>query len=236
MGRMKKMNENLVDSTRHSYIFDPHKFGDTRIDIVGVGATGSRVALSLAKLGITNIHVWDFDKVERHNVANQIFGLSDIDKFKVDALGDFVKTQTGLEVTRHNEAVTGRTRLGSVVFLLTDSMASRKEIFEGAIKNKPSISLMIETRMGASEGRVYTINPIDPDDVKFWLGTLYEDKDAQVSLCGTPITVGPTAEFISSMAVWQFITWWKHTSEGKDRPNKDVMCFTTPTISVYSYK
>lgn len=198
---------NPIDITRHIDVFSPDKFGKRRIDVIGAGATGSRIVLSLAKLGLENIHVWDFDVVEAHNIANQAYGQSDIGKPKVEALRDLVKAQTGLTIQIHNERVNGTQQLGDVVFLLTDTMASRKEIWQKGIRYKMRTKLMIETRMGADQGRVYTVNPTKPAEVKGWEGTLYSDEVAEVSACGASITVGPTAEFLSGLAVWQLIRW-----------------------------
>ena len=53
--------------------FSMWKKFNTPIHIIGCGATGSWVALMLAKMGISNITCWDFDKVEEHNLPNQFF-------------------------------------------------------------------------------------------------------------------------------------------------------------------
>src|SRR6056297_1732350 len=119
---------NQIEPLRHMSVFSPEQFGSKRIDIIGCGATGSRIALELAKLGVSNLHLWDFDKVESHNLANQAFELSHVGEKKVNALAEIIQRATGLEVVTHDEAVTGMTPLGNVVFLLTDTMASRKEI------------------------------------------------------------------------------------------------------------
>jgi molybdopterin/thiamine biosynthesis adenylyltransferase len=220
---------NHIEPTRHLKVFSPADFGSTRIDIIGVGATGSRIALSIAKLGVSNLHIWDFDKIESHNLANQAFGLADVGRPKVEAMADLIKAQTGLEVVPHNEAVTGRTRLGNVVFLLTDTMKSRKEIWEGAIKYKPHISAMIETRMGVDEGRVYVARPTAPAEIDMWEGTLCDDKEATESLCGSRITVGPTAEVISGLAVWRFISWFKFHKDGGEAPPVETIMFLNPS-------
>lgn len=219
---------NIVDPIRHIKVFNPSDLNDMRVDIVGVGATGSRIALSLAKLGIQHIHIWDFDIVEPHNIANQAFGLSDCGKPKVEALAAIIKAQTGLDVTAHNEKVTGRTSLGNIVFLLTDTMASRKEIWDGAIRFKPQIQIMIETRMGVDEGRVYNVRPTIPADVDFWSSTLCDDKEAAVSVCGSSISVGPTAELVSAMASWTLLNWWDWRSKDKDRPHREVIFSVRP--------
>lgn len=198
---------NIIEINRHVDVFSRDSFGDRRIDVIGAGASGSRIVLSLAKLGIENIHVWDFDIVEAHNIANQVYSQADIGRPKVEALKDLVKAHTGMDLTIHNERVDGSQTLGEVVFLLTDTMSSRSEIWKKALRYKVGTRLMIETRMGADEGRVYTINPTRPKQVRGWEGTLYGDDVAPVSACGTTISVGPTAEFISGLAVWQLIRW-----------------------------
>ncbi len=226
---------NSVDAMRHQKVFSPVKFDNTRIDVIGVGATGSRIAMGLAKLGVINLHIWDFDKVESHNIANQIYGNNDIGKFKVDALAELIKTQTNLSVTKHCEAVNGRTALGSVVFLLTDTMSSRKEIWEGAVRYKPFIDVMFETRMGVDLGRTYTVRPTSPDDVKFWESTLCgDDEVVVVSACGSQITVGSTAEIVSGLAVWSFINWFNWYSPSptpvERMPRETIFGVTPPCI------
>lgn len=198
-----------LNITRHIDVFSPDDFGARRVDVIGVGASGSRVVLSLAKLGIQNIHVWDDDIVEAHNVPNQAFGLDDVGKLKVDALKDIVERMTGIEITTHVERVNGTQALGDVVFLLTDTMSSRKQIWQAGIRYKSRTKLMIETRMGSDQGRVYVVNPTTPAHVRGWeQASDYGDDVAEVSACGASISVGPTAEYLSGLAVWQLIRWF----------------------------
>jgi molybdopterin/thiamine biosynthesis adenylyltransferase len=209
-------------------IFDPQVFGNRRIDIIGAGATGSRIALSLAKLGVQNLHVWDFDTIAEHNIANQAYSVSDIGRLKVEALADLIEEATGLHIEQHPVAVDADTQLGEAVFLLTDTMKSRRLIWEGAVKFKPLTNVMIETRMGAETGRVYTTNPSDYDEGKAWEATLCEDTEAADSLCGSRITVGPTAEIISGLAVWQFMRWVTWYATGENKPDSEVIFAVRP--------
>ena len=57
------MNQKL-DLSRHTEIFNPSEFNPERIDIIGAGALGAEIVLQLAKLGIENLHVWDFGDSE----------------------------------------------------------------------------------------------------------------------------------------------------------------------------
>lgn len=196
----------MLDITRHRSIFNPSDFTEN-INIIGCGATGSWMAMCLSKIGVMSIDLWDFDKVEDHNVANQIFKQSDIGRFKVDALKDvLISTNEDMKVSTHNIAVSGDTVLSGFVFVLTDTMKSRKEIYNGCIKYKPKVKGFIETRMGVSEGQIYTINSHNLEKLKFYEATLmYDDDSAEVSACGTSITVLPTALGIVSTAIWQFM-------------------------------
>lgn len=194
-----------IDASRHQTIFCPEGFGMKRVDIIGAGATGSAVALELAKLGVKNLHVWDFDKVEEHNLANQMYGPAHIGLDKVLALREVIAQQTGTEITVHAEAMTTTNIPDShIAFLLTDTMESRKDIGK-AYKRKFRTRALIETRMGTETGYVFTFRPIVPSEMQGWEETLWEDAVTETSACGTAITVGPTAHFLASLAVWQFI-------------------------------
>lgn len=218
----------MVDPTRHLSVFSPHAFGKKRVDIVGAGATGSRIVLSLAKLGVENIHVWDFDKVEEHNIANQIYGLTHIGKLKVKALADTIRKLTGTVITTHNERVDGSKQFGEIVFLLTDTMKSRKEIWDKGLKFKLHTKTLIETRMGADSGRVYTLNPSKPTHIKEWEATLCSDNETEVSACGASVSVGPTAETIAGLAVWQMIRWFAIEQGGEDVLDNEIIFSLRP--------
>lgn len=192
------------DYWRQLDLFSPEKFGDKEVHVVGVGATGSYVALLLAKMGVRNIHVWDFDDVESHNLPNQVYRLKDVGRAKVDALKEIISEATGTEISAHNQAVTGGTALRGIVFLLVDSMNVRKEIWSGSLKFKLPVELMVETRMAIDNGRVYAIRPSRPADIKLWEGTLYSDEEAEESPC-TARSIAPTVAYIASLAVWKLI-------------------------------
>lgn len=197
----------MIDPLRHLSVFKPEAFGQRRVDVVGCGATGSRIAMSLAKLGVKNIHIWDFDTVEEHNCANQAFGWRHVGKPKVQALAEMLKEDVLSDYKVHAERVDGSQSLGEVVFLLTDTMGSRKEIWDKSIKLQPRTRIMIETRMGVDNGRIYAINPCSLDHIRRWEATLYTDSEAEVSACGGRTSVGPTAEVIAGIAVWRMICW-----------------------------
>ena len=216
----------MLDIVRHQSVFNPHEL-EENVHVIGCGATGSRIVAELARLGIRTIHAWDDDKVEKHNIANQVYNQLCVGDFKVDAINMltdiiiFDEKEIDMiddnfkSITTHNEKVTNQALTG-IVFLLIDTMASRKEIWENCIKFKPYVKLMIETRMGADSLRIYTINPLNFEQVAFWEGTLCDDEEAVVSACGANTTVGATAAVISGLAVWELIKYQRGESSGSE--------------------
>jgi hypothetical protein len=221
-----------IDPLRHLSVFQPHAFGQRRVDVIGVGATGSRIALSLAKLGIENIHAWDHDTVEEHNIPNQIFDQGDIGKLKVVALAEKIVAATGTAIVAHDERVDGSQKLGEIVFLLTDTMESRKEIWEKGLRLNIVTQLMVETRMDADNGRIYALNPNRLAHIDAWESTLYPSSEAPVSACGASVSVGPTAEIISGMAVWQLIRWAAIEAGGKGELDNEILFGVSPSILI----
>jgi hypothetical protein len=193
-----------VDYRRQTEVFQPFGFTKT-IDVIGAGATGSHVAYILAKMGVRNIRAYDFDKIEEHNVPNQLYSISDVGKHKVKALQDCIEKMTSIKIAGHNLKIENGVdySAGNIVFLLTDTMSSRRDIFNSFLKLRPSVELVIETRMGADSGRVYAFNPARPSQISEWEATLYEDAEAETSLCGSSTSVCCTAVNIASLAVWQ---------------------------------
>lgn len=198
------MNTNL-DIRRHQDLFDPYTF-DTPITVIGAGATGSWLTLCLAKLGISNITVWDYDKVEEHNVPNQLYGQEDVGSEKVKALYKYLDAFTDLQIRINCDTFTNQ-RLHGIVFLMVDSMKARREIWENSIKMKPAVKLLVEPRMGLNEGRIYNVIPTDLLHIKRYEECWYSDEDAEVSACGTSQTVITTAMSVASHCARQLINF-----------------------------
>jgi molybdopterin/thiamine biosynthesis adenylyltransferase len=196
----------MLNYSRHFSVFDPSKFRD-RVDVIGGGSIGSHITYLLASMGVRKIRVYDFDMVEEHNVPNQFFKVDDIGSTKLEALQRNIKEFTGIEIETIEGRVTKESswRPGQYVFMVTDTMASRKELFEGFIKNNAGVKLMVECRMGGDDGRVYSIDPTNLRHVKAWEASLYDDESSAESLCGTSASVIPTSVFLASSAVWQMV-------------------------------
>lgn len=197
-----------MEFLRQLNLFNPEEF-ETPVHIIGAGATGSWLTLILAKLGIKDITVYDFDTIEEHNLPNQFYGPKTVGKSKVDALKKAVYQQTGTAIKVKEEKVDGNISLSGIVFVLTDTMSSRSEIYKKAIKMKSGIQMMVETRMGLEHGRVYCIDPMSLSQTEKYEATLYSDDEAEVSACGASQSVSITAIGIAQAAAWKLVKWHK---------------------------
>lgn len=209
---------NGVNSTRHREYMDPAKLGSLRLDVIGAGALGSRLAIELARLGVNQLHVWDFDRVEEHNIANQFYTKKQIGQFKVDALAQIIKETTDLDIVPHKDRVTRGCRVpGKVAFLMVDRMDTRRDIVDTVFKGNATTSVLVEARIGIDSGSIYTINPNAPSDVRFWHSkSAYADPEVDLTQsCGNTITIGATAGVISSACVFQFMMWARNTYHGE---------------------
>lgn len=201
-------------------LFNPDLFND-QITIIGAGATGSWLALMLAKLGIkgNQINVWDFDDIEEHNIPNQSFDIGQVGKNKADAMYHNVLQSTGTGINARGIKFDQR-RLSGYVFLMVDSMAERKRIWETSVMRKSAIKLMVEPRMGLDVGRVYNVDPMSSAHIKKYNEAFYTDEEAEVSACGASQTVITTAVNIASLCATQFINHVNHSEADVELDNE----------------
>lgn len=61
-----------------------------KVAIVGLGSFGSNIAIELAKAGIGNFVLFDFDRVELSNIARHICGINDLGRYKNHAIRDAI--------------------------------------------------------------------------------------------------------------------------------------------------
>jgi hypothetical protein len=220
----------MDDFSRQINILNPEEF-NTKINIIGAGATGSWIAFSLAKMGLSNLHIYDFDEVGMHNLPNQMFGVRDIDRNKALSIRNIIKLFTGFTVNARNEKVDGSVPMQGIVFMLTDTMKSRKDIYNRAIKNNPSIDLLIETRMDLRGGRIYVVDPKNREQTKMYEQTFYSDDEAEVSACGVSQTVLPSALAITSHAIWKLLNY----INGETVYNETILDFSNEIVMTQTW-
>jgi molybdopterin/thiamine biosynthesis adenylyltransferase len=189
---MKNLPEHL---TRQLDII-PLDVLDQQVTIIGAGAIGSWVALALAKMGISNITVYDDDEISIENMNCQFYPMTSIGQKKVTALAAMVELFTGVEIDARVARYEGGPLQG-IVISAVDSMAVRRKIWEEQ-KNAPFVSYVIDPRMGAETALMYVMNPNNKKDVESYEKTLYTDEGAEQERCTAKATIY-TANLLSGL-------------------------------------
>lgn len=166
----------VTDFWRQLDILAPTDCANVNVTLIGAGGIGSPTTLAIAKMGVSNITVYDDDCVENHNLPNQMYRFSDVGKKKVDALSDIISEYTGVTIERRAERFE-KQRLSGLVVSSVDTMAARKTIWQ-AVKYNPAIMLYVDARMGAEVCRIHTVHPYEPLEVAWYETTLYSDDEA----------------------------------------------------------
>lgn len=204
-----------MDLTKSYDFFKPEMCKD-RIHIIGCGAIGSTVAENLVRFGLTDITLYDFDTVEAHNIANQMFRKTDIGKTKVQALAEMLcdinpDLQTTLKLV--DTGWNGQ-KLSGYVFLCVDNIELRREIAT-KFKYNTYVKAMFDFRMGLTDAQHYAADWHDRKMIEKFLSTMnFSHEDAQkttpVSACNIPLSVAPTVRTIVAYGVSNFVNFVKN--------------------------
>lgn len=205
-----------MDLSKSYEFFQPEMLGKSRIHVIGCGAIGSTVCENLARFGVgASMTLYDFDKVEPHNVANQMFVQRDIGRAKVDAVADMIlaidpDAKSGLRLVP--KGWTGQ-RLAGYVFLCVDDIGLRREIAT-ACEDNPYVKGMFDFRMGLTDAQHYAADWKDRKMVHDFIASMAftheEAKEATpVSACNIPLSVCPTVRSIVAYGVANFVNFVK---------------------------
>jgi molybdopterin/thiamine biosynthesis adenylyltransferase len=181
--------------TRQSDLISSSQLRAYPITIIGAGAIGGWVALSLVKMGITNITVYDFDIVDTVNMNCQFYRVSDIGRPKVEALRELIEDFTGIVINIYNEKYTGQPIQG-ICISAVDSMAVRKLAYMNSLR----MNYIIDPRMAVEDALMYVMNPSDRVDRESYEKTLYSDEESVHERCTSKATIY-TANLLAGMVV-----------------------------------
>ena len=204
----------MMDLSKSYDFFQPDK-DDARIHIVGCGSVGSTIAENLARCGVTKMTLWDFDRVEAHNIVNQMFRQQDVGKLKVDALKDIlmdINPEMKDTVETKPEGWQGKLMSG-YVFLCVDNIELRKEIVKRHM-DTPYVKAMFDVRTLLTGAQHYAAAWDDFKMKQNFLESMnfsHEEAavETPVSACGVTLGVATTVRLISALAVNNYIKYVK---------------------------
>lgn len=197
-----------MDLNKSLEFFDPSKVKG-RCHVIGCGSIGSNVAEQLARYGVENIVLYDFDIVEPHNIANQLFTEEDVSKEKTKALSELLyKINPKLKHTLEIKGEYTDQILTDYVFMCVDSVEVRQQIVNQN-KMNPMIKAVFDFRTTLLEGQCYFANwskRKDRDNLIESLNFTHEEamENTPVSACGFTLSVAPVVKMCALMGVANF--------------------------------
>lgn len=218
--------------------FDASKEIDIPVHVVGCGAIGSHVCEQLARMGVENVNIWDFDKVEPKNITNQMFLESDIGMLKVDAVELMMKSiNPDIKVTKHPKGLESNMMiLNGYIFLCVDNIELRKAIVKANMMN-PNAAAFADFRMRLTDAQYYFARRNNRNEVENLLNSMdfTHEEAAEAtpqSACGVEQCVIYTVKNIVTYGMQNFVKFFKDKN-GKlanvvltDMVNMSVDCFS----------
>lgn len=192
--------------------FDPSTCKE-RIHVIGCGSVGSTVLELLARFGLTKFSIYDFDVVEPHNIANQMFTQQHIGMPKVEAVKEILMNiNPEVCITMHQQGW-DEDPLDGYVFLAVDDIDLRRKIAKDNKYNE-DIKAMFDFRTGLTDAQHYAADWSDLKSRNAFIETMnftHEEAKANtpMSACNVSLCVAPTVRMICNVGVTNFINFVK---------------------------
>ena len=203
-------------------LINENKLSTTRFVVVGAGALGSATTVLLSKMGARNITVYDFDNLEDHNFANQLYPISSRDRPKVEALQTVAKDYGDCTIKPVNAPWTPDNAADcDVLFSCVDNMDVRANLYN-YYKQKNRCKLFVDGRMSGRIGSVFGIScSYDSKSVKEkqrYKKSLFPQSMAHKERCGQKSIIY-TVMVLSGLMVNQVDLWLNN----EHRPSEIIM-------------
>ncbi|MCU0322688.1 MAG: ThiF family adenylyltransferase [Chitinophagaceae bacterium] len=232
-----KKNSNYYGRFKSAVWFD--SIQSSVISIYGQGGIGSYLTFFLARTG-AHLITYDFDIVEDHNIAGQLYGVEDIGKPKVQAMKDVINRLCGTtEITTNNTKVDENCGLSSITFsnivcTTFDSIYMRRLVFDEWCCKGLKGSVFVDGRMSMEQGNVFLVEFGNEQQIKDYIDNCFDDKDIKEPLCTMKAT-SHCAALIATLMVSHITNWLANNTNqiirravsSKTDINLPLLTFTT---------
>ena len=139
---------------------------DKKVTIVGLGSFGSAIAAELAKAGVGNFALFDFDRLELHNLSRHYCLANDLGRLKTDAIYDVIKGKNPysnvekypIDINKDANTLNSQVEASDLVICATDNNKSRFLISESLVKYQ-KVGLFGRAVTRAEGGDVFRYRP-----------------------------------------------------------------------------
>ena len=203
----------MIDTTKVMEFFNASEKVRVPVHVVGCGAIGSHVCEQLTRLGMDEVHIWDFDKVEPKNITNQMFLAADIGLSKVDAVEKMMLSiNPDMKIVKHPKGISA-----------VDNISLRREIIKANMMN-PNCVGFADFRMRLTDAQYYFARRDDPDQIKNLLASMdfTQEEAAEAtpkSACGVELSVIYTVKMIVAYGMANFVKFFS-----KQKVSNIILC------------
>lgn len=155
--------------SRNKGILEVNILENKRVMIVGLGSFGSQIAIELAKAGVGQFALFDFDRVELHNLARHTSTVNDLGRLKTDVIYDAIKGKNPyalvekfpININENLPLLNEEIAKADIVICATDNNTSRFNISEALVKQQ-TIGILGRAVTRAEGGDVFRYHPGGP--------------------------------------------------------------------------
>lgn len=155
--------------SRSKGILEVNVLEGKRVMIVGLGSFGSQIAIELAKAGVGSYSLWDFDRVELHNLARHTCGIQELGRLKTNAIEDAILAKNpyarvdkfAYDISQQEELMREEVGKADLVICATDNNASRF-ILSKALVDYQKVGIFGRAITRAEGGDVFRYRPGGP--------------------------------------------------------------------------
>lgn len=160
--------------------------------LAGVGGIGSYVGFLISRFHPRAMFIYDDDRVEAANMSGQLYGKTDIGKFKVDALSNMVNNYADFgSVFAINQRFTEESEPSDIMICGFDNMEARRLFFNkwrDMVENKAPEErchcLFLDGRLAAEDLQVLCITGDNSEGIqKYASEYLFSDEEADETIC-----------------------------------------------------
>ena len=172
--QLEKCEVNFIPSRVEMYsrskgILEVDILSNKRVLIIGLGSFGSQIAIELAKAGVGEFALCDFDRVELHNLARHTCSIKDLGRLKTNAIKDAILGKNKLanvdlfpiNINEHKDILDEQVAKADLIICVTDNNPSRFTLTNCLLKHK-KVALFGRAVTRAEGGDVFRHRPDGP--------------------------------------------------------------------------
>lgn len=201
-------------SRRQQEFIPPDKLAQYVFHVIGVGAIGRQVALQLAAIGVSDLILWDHDKVEAINLGPQGYWEADIGEYKALSTADLCRKfcstmQVHEQATKFDNILFSNLLDAAddnrphIIFCCVDNMDTRTDIFDNVI-GWDAVAMFLDARMLGET--LYVYNVFDSSSRDNYRKSLFPASEATQGRCTARSTIY-TSNIAAGLMVCSFSKW-----------------------------